>query len=93
MKGVKRTNAEIVHHNQRAEFAQHNPYAMNMDYRNLNCYNCGGFGYLARNCRNRGIGNRIGEGRKLEYKERRITEGGNGQNRNLNGDENLIVLN
>ena len=51
---------------------------------------------MARNCRNRGIGNRIGEGRRLEY-------GGNmnnGQSRmeersgqsNLNRKGNLIVF-
>ena len=42
---------------QRAGFPQKNPYAIDMDRReNRNCYTCGGFGHLARNCRNRGIG-------------------------------------
>ena len=42
---------------QRAGFPQRNPYAIDMDRReNRNCYTCGGFGHLARNCRNRGIG-------------------------------------
>ena len=40
---------------------------MNIDCGNKNCYNCRRFGYLARNCRNKGMGNRIGEGRRLEY--------------------------
>ena len=88
MEEVERTNAKMVYPNQRAGFAQYNPYAMDMDYRNWNCYNCGGFGYLARNCRNKGTENRIGKGRRLEYREKRE----NRQDRNLNRDKNLIVL-
>jgi len=53
--------------------------------KNRNCYNYRGFGHLARNCRNRRTGNRIGEGRRLEY-------GGNGK-QNLNGKRDLILLN
>ena len=62
---------------------------------NQNYYNCGGFEYLARNYRNRG--NRIGEGRRLEYSsnrdngQRRVEEE-NGQ-QNLNGERGLILLN
>ena len=49
---------------------------MNMYQENRNCYNCGGFGHLARNYRNRKIGGRIGEGRKLEYEQKlRIEKG------------------
>jgi len=58
-----------------------------VDQENRNCYNCGKFRHLARNCRNRGIGNRIGEGRRLEYGQ------GNNRQSNLNGDRDLIVLN
>ena len=66
-----------------------------MDWENRNCYNCRGFGHLARNCRNRGIGNRIGEKRRLKYgqnnRQRLMIEEENGQS-NLNGDRDLIVL-
>jgi len=70
-----------------------------MDRSNRNCYSCRGFGHLVRNCRNRGVGNRIGEERRLEYGrnenngQRRI-ERGNGQNNrdNLNGEQDLILL-
>ena len=54
---------------------------------------------MTRYCRNREIDNKIGEGRRLEYREnenneeRRIIERENGQNNNLNRDEDLIVLN
>ena len=62
-----------------------------MDRNNKNCYNCGGFEHLARYCRNSGIGNRIGEGKRLEYRGQRREEGENGQE-NLNGEGNLIVF-
>jgi len=52
---------------------------------------------LARNCRNRGIGNKIGEERRLEYgngnnRQRRRMKGEDEQNNNLNGDQDLILL-
>ena len=86
---VERTNVRMVCPNQRAGFAQHNLYTMDMDYKNQNCYNYRRFGHLARNYRNRRTENRIGEEKRLEYRERRE----NKQDRNLNGDKNLIVLN
>ena len=51
---------------------------------------------MVRNCRNRGAGNRIGEGKRLEYRgnennRQRRVEGGKGQN-NLNGEGDLIVF-
>jgi len=59
MEGVERMNAVIATSQQRAGFPQRNPYAMDVDRgENRNCYACGGFGHLARNCRNRGMMNR-----------------------------------
>ena len=80
---VERTNAVMVCPQQRAGFAQWNSYTMDVDRReNWNCYNCREFGHLAKNCRNRGTGNRIGDGRRLEYRQS-----------NLNGEGDLVVLN
>ena len=96
MKGVERTNTVIVYPSQRAGFTQCNPYAMAVDRWNRNCYNCGRFGHLARNYRNRGIENRSRERRRLEYGQdngqRLRIEGENRQN-NLNGQRDLIVFN
>jgi len=59
MEGIERTNTAMATSQQRAEFPQRNPYAMDVDRReNRNCYTCGGFGHLARNYRNRGMMNR-----------------------------------
>jgi len=99
MEGVERTNVVMVHPNKQTELAPYNLYIIEIDKRNRNCYNCRGFRHLSRNCRNRRIGNRIGEERRLEYREngnniqRRIIKEGNGQNNNLNRDRDLIVLN
>ena len=66
---------------------------MDIDRReNQNCYSCEGFRHLARNYRNRGMGNRNRDGRRLKYRQRLIIEGSNGQN-NLNGEGDLVVLN
>ena len=59
---------------------------MNVNRNNRNCYNCKGFEHLVRNCKNRGTRDRIREGRRLEYKERRMIKEGNENNNNLNGD-------
>ena len=74
MEGVERTNATMVTPQQRTGFR--NPYAMDVDRReNRNCYTCGEFGHLTRNCRNR----RIGMNRRIEMD----------QDNNLNGEGGL----
>ena len=70
--------------NQRAKFALYNSYAMNLNRRNKNCYNCKDFRHLARNCSNRGTRNKIRESRRLKYRNRNnrqilIIKEGNGQ--------------
>jgi len=61
---VERTNTTMVNPNQYAGFmSRHNPYTMDVD-RGRNCYNCGGFGHITRNCRLRGT---TEQGRRLEY--------------------------
>ena len=92
IEGVERTNMVMVHPQQRVGFAQCNPSAMDVDRReNRNCYNYRGFGHLVRNCRNRGIGNRIGNGRRQEYGQRLMIEK-NSRQSNLNGKGDLVVL-
>jgi len=58
MKGVERTNTTMARPQQQGiGFPLRNPYIMDVDRReNRNCYTCGGFGHLARNCRNIGMG-------------------------------------
>ena len=55
MEGVERTNAVVVRgQGQGAGIPpRRDPFAMEVD-RGRNCYACGGFGHMARNCRNRG---------------------------------------
>jgi len=54
MEGVKRMNVVMARpQQQEVGFPQRNPYVIDVDRReNRNCYVCGGFGHLARNCRN-----------------------------------------
>jgi len=68
-----------------------NPYAMEVD-RGRNCYACGGFRHMARNCRNRGQRGRVAENRRVEYEGGRIEEIMNITN-NLKENENLELLN
>ena len=53
---------------------------MNMDRSRKNCYACGGFGYLARHCRNRGTE----MNRRIEVDQ---------DNNNLNGNRGLVSPN
>ena len=91
MEEVKRMNAVIVCSNQRTGFALCNLYAMDVDQENRNCYSCGAFGHLARNCKNRGKENRIEEDRRLEYEQKLRIKENNGQD-NLNRKGDLVVL-
>ena len=52
--------------------------------RGSNCYSCEEFGYLVQNCRRQEI---IGQKERIEYEENQNTIN------NLNGEEDLIVLN
>ena len=86
----------MIHLNQRVEFTQCNLYTMDVDKGNRNCYNCGGFGHMAKNCRNRGTEKRIGEGRRLEYRQnnrQKLMIKGNNEQNNLNGEGDLVVFN
>ena len=67
------------------------PFAMEVD-QGWNCYACGGFGHMARNCRNWRQRGRVAENRRVEYGGGRIEEIVNLTN-NLKEDENLELLN
>ena len=60
--------------------------------RGRNCYACGGFGHMARHCRNQDQRGRVAEGRRLKYGGGRIKEI-NEHLDNLKGVENLEFLN
>jgi len=72
MEGVERTNAVVVRRSGQGTGVplRQDPYVMEVD-RGRNCYACGGFGHMARHCRNRGRG-RVMEGRRVEYGRGRI---------------------
>ena len=96
MEEVKRTNAVVVRDiGQRSGQGagvppRQNPYVMEVDQRR-NCYTCGGFGHMARHCRNQGQREKVAEERRLEYGGGRI-EGINEYLDNLKGVENLESL-
>jgi len=78
MEEVERTNAIMANPQQRAGFPQRNSYAMDVNRReNRNYYLCGGFGHLARNCKNR----EMGMNRRMEVDQ--------DNNSNLNREEGL----
>ena len=93
MEGVERTNAVVVRGTGQGVEAppRRDPFAMEID-RGRNCYACGGFGHMARHCRNQGQRERVAENRRVEYREGRIEEIMNFAN-NLKEEENLELLN
>ena len=95
MEGIERTNAVVVRRQGQGQSAgvplRRDPYAMEVD-RGRNCFACGGFGHMARHCRNRGRGGRVAENRRVEYGGGRIEEIMNIEN-NLKEGENLELLN
>jgi len=56
-------------------------------------YACGGFGHMAQHCRNRGKRTRIGDGRRLEYRQRWRRERNFEKLDNLKEEKNLESLN
>ena len=92
MEEVERINAAIVYLIQQARFVPQNPYTIDIDRGNRNCYNCKSFGHWARNCRNRGIRDRIGKDKRLKYRGN-VQETENNRQNNLNGKRDLIILN
>jgi len=93
MKGVERTNAVVVRgQGQNTGIPpRRDPFAIEVD-RGRNCFACGGFGHMARHCRNRGREGRVAENRRVEYGGGRIEEITNFLN-NLKEEENLELLN
>jgi len=92
MEGVERTNVMVVRGQGQGAGVppRQDPFAMDID-RGRNCYACGGFGHMARYCRNRGQRGRMADNRRVEYGRGRIEEI-NFEN-NLKEGENLELLN
>ena len=97
MEGIERTNAVVlrgsgVGSGQNAGGpSRRDPFAMDID-RGQNCYACGGFGHMARHCRNRGMRGRVADNRRVEYGGGQIEEITNFSN-NLKVGEDLELLN
>ena len=92
MEGIERTNVVVVRESGQGAgiLPRRDPYAMEVN-RGRNCYTCGGFGHMARHCRNSERGRPM-EGRRVEYNRGRIEEIFDNMN-NLKGGENLELLN
>jgi len=90
MEGIERTNAVVVRGSGQGTGVspRRDSYTMEVD-RGRNYYACGGFGHMARHCRN--WGGRVAEGRRLEYGRRGI-KGNFEHSNNLKGVENLESL-
>ena len=91
MEGIERTNAVVVRGQGAGVPQRRDPFAMDID-RGRNCYACGGFGHMARHCRNRGQRGRVAENRRVEYGGGQIEEITNFTN-NLKAGEDLELLN
>ena len=93
MEGIEWTNAVVVRGGGQGAGVppRRDPFAMEVDW-GRNCYACGGFGHMARHCRNRGSRGRVAENRRVEYGGGQIEEITNFPN-NLKGDKNLELLN
>ena len=93
MEGVERTNAVVVREQRQGVGVslRWNSYAMEVD-RGRNCFVCGGFGHMARHCRNQGMRGKVAENKRVEYGEGRIKEIENFSN-NLKEEGNLELLN
>ena len=93
MDGIERTNAVVVKGQGQGMGIppRQDPFAMDID-RGRNCYACGGFGHMARHCRNQGQRGRVADNRRVEYGGGRIEEISNFEN-NLKEGENLELLN
>jgi len=93
IEGVERTNVVVVRGQGQGVGIppRQDLFAIEVD-QGQNCYACGGFGHMARHCRNRGQRGRVAENRRVEYGGGRIEEIVNLMN-NLKEDENLKLLN
>ena len=66
MEEVKRTNAVVVNTNKWTEFMPwHVLYIIEVDY-SKNCYNCGIFEHLVRNCRDQ---KSVEQKKRVEYRD------------------------
>ena len=94
MEGVERTNVVVVRGSEIGQSIgvppRRDSFAMEVVW-SRNCYACGGFGHMARHCRNRGQRGRVAEERRLEYGGGGI-EGNFEYADNLKGVENLESL-
>ena len=91
MEGVERTNVVVMRGQGAGVPPRRDPFAMDID-RGRNCYACGGFGHMARHCRNRGQKGRVVVNKRVEYGGGRIEEIINLSD-NLKEGENLELLN
>jgi len=92
IEGIERTNVVVVRNAGQEMGAplRKDPYAIKVN-QGRNCYTCGGFGHMARHCRNQRQRGRTAENRRLEYGGERI-KGIHEQLDNLKEVENLESL-